>query len=672
MSGGFFRGTSADQDTRFSNKNAKLLKTQKFPPELDEPIDFSKVKLDVIKPWIAKRVTEILGGVEDDVLINLIYALLEEKKDGKEIQIQITGFLEKNTSKFMKELWSLLLSAQKNMSGVPQQFIDEKAEETRKKKEFDDRITLEVQRLRQVHEQEQAATAEHNRKLTADVEAAKKAAAEAAARLSAQLLEQQDHKSSSGPPAPVSADRVAVVDEPGEKKQQDEPKQRSSRSPNPSDKSRSPERRTSRSPPRRARRSPLPPPRHAQQSRSPPPRRRMSRSLSPSRKASSRSRSRSRSRDSPYKSSPPRYRQSRRSPPYDMDRRGGGYYNGRSGSAYSGRRDKERDWHRRPGDRPYDNRAANERHYGRRMDQRDSYAERSVVRRGPERMDRRPPYDNRRPVYEDRHLERGHVGGKRSYREVEERRPVSPVGTRRSLSPPYVRGDRGGSGDMEQDSEEDVKPVLVRERQVGNRNDEDDRGVERREKLGVVVRRDMGGRRGAEAMREEDVKGLYPTSRIDTALKEVGGRKELAALPVVGSSEEEMEHPRSQRRDSRQEVSGLRRDPKVADEGDASPEDSEERREVKRRKKEEKRARKEERRKKREEKKQRKEEKRAAKEAKNRSEVTDGQGRSNGQEEEDDRNSEDEDLVPVERQKQLEEDLRKKALESLRAKKIVA
>jgi serine/arginine repetitive matrix protein 1 len=54
--------------------------------------------------------------------------------DGKQIQIQLTGFMEKNTGKFMKELWSLLTSAQKNASGIPQQFLDAKAEETRKKK----------------------------------------------------------------------------------------------------------------------------------------------------------------------------------------------------------------------------------------------------------------------------------------------------------------------------------------------------------------------------------------------------------------------------------------------------------------------------------------------------------------------------------------------------------
>lgn len=36
----------------------------------------TKVKMDVMKPWIAKRVTELIG-FEDEVLINFIYGLLE-------------------------------------------------------------------------------------------------------------------------------------------------------------------------------------------------------------------------------------------------------------------------------------------------------------------------------------------------------------------------------------------------------------------------------------------------------------------------------------------------------------------------------------------------------------------------------------------------------------------
>ncbi|XP_068337276.1 uncharacterized protein [Pyrus communis] len=149
MSGGFFRGTSADQDTRFSNKQAKLMKSQKFAPELEHLVDITKVSMDVMRPWIANRVTELLG-FEDEVLINFIYGLLEGKVvNGKEIQISLTGFMEKNTVKFMKELWTLLISAQNNASGVPQQFLDAKQEEARKKKEEADKFASDIQRKKE-------------------------------------------------------------------------------------------------------------------------------------------------------------------------------------------------------------------------------------------------------------------------------------------------------------------------------------------------------------------------------------------------------------------------------------------------------------------------------------------------------------------------------------------
>ncbi|XP_010937571.2 uncharacterized protein [Elaeis guineensis] len=154
MSGGFFRGTSADQDTRFSNKQAKLLKTQKFAPELDHLVDMTKVKMDVIRPWIATRATELLG-FEDEVIINFVYGLLDVKEvDGKQIQIQLTGFMEKNTGKFMKELWGLLLSAQNNASGVPQQFLDAKKEETDRRKAETDRIAQEIQKRKEKERRE--------------------------------------------------------------------------------------------------------------------------------------------------------------------------------------------------------------------------------------------------------------------------------------------------------------------------------------------------------------------------------------------------------------------------------------------------------------------------------------------------------------------------------------
>lgn len=38
-----------------------------------------KVNLDTIKPWISKRVTELLGA-EDDVLLEFIVNMLEKEK----------------------------------------------------------------------------------------------------------------------------------------------------------------------------------------------------------------------------------------------------------------------------------------------------------------------------------------------------------------------------------------------------------------------------------------------------------------------------------------------------------------------------------------------------------------------------------------------------------------
>ena len=46
---GFFKGTSADQDRRFSDKELKLLKSMKFPPEFDKKV--SLLDLDTRVVW---------------------------------------------------------------------------------------------------------------------------------------------------------------------------------------------------------------------------------------------------------------------------------------------------------------------------------------------------------------------------------------------------------------------------------------------------------------------------------------------------------------------------------------------------------------------------------------------------------------------------------------------
>ena len=75
------RGVSAEQDGRFRNKEKALLKKleKTFPAEFAVKVDLTSVNWDVMKPWIAKRVTELLG-LEDDVVIGYVNEQLEGNK----------------------------------------------------------------------------------------------------------------------------------------------------------------------------------------------------------------------------------------------------------------------------------------------------------------------------------------------------------------------------------------------------------------------------------------------------------------------------------------------------------------------------------------------------------------------------------------------------------------
>lgn len=147
MAGNFFRGTSLGQDSRFGDKHEKLLKQLKFPPEYDLKVDMKKVKLDIIKPWIAKRISEFLG-MDDEVVVGLCFNLLEEKGelDPRNVQITMTGFLERNAKKFVAELWGMLHSASQNASGIPTAMLEKKKQELIAKKMDRERIEESVRR----------------------------------------------------------------------------------------------------------------------------------------------------------------------------------------------------------------------------------------------------------------------------------------------------------------------------------------------------------------------------------------------------------------------------------------------------------------------------------------------------------------------------------------------
>lgn len=139
-----YRGVSAEQDGRYRNKEQLLLRKLaadgQFPSSFDQKVDMGKVNLEVMRPWVAERV-EALLGFEDDVVVEYVNGMLEDPEnrqpDPRKMQLSLTGFLEKATPTFMAELWNLLLSAQKSIGGIPQEFVDKKKEEMRLARERD-------------------------------------------------------------------------------------------------------------------------------------------------------------------------------------------------------------------------------------------------------------------------------------------------------------------------------------------------------------------------------------------------------------------------------------------------------------------------------------------------------------------------------------------------------
>jgi len=138
-----------------------------------------KVEIAVMKPWIAKKVIELLG-FEDDVLIEYINSLLEDPDnpvrsfnpyllkvdtdralfvgtqiiDAKNLQILLTGFLEKKTAPFMEHLWSLLLSAQSNPLKVPTELLEQKKKEMKERAEKEAVERRKQQELEEIRQRE--------------------------------------------------------------------------------------------------------------------------------------------------------------------------------------------------------------------------------------------------------------------------------------------------------------------------------------------------------------------------------------------------------------------------------------------------------------------------------------------------------------------------------------
>jgi len=130
-----FRTYDGDADKRLRKK---LEVSGKFDESFKTPVRIEKINVEVMGRWVAERLAELLG-FEDDVLSELVMNMLAQTRDAKtgqdkrvdpqQLQVQLTGFLNKQAQPFVAELWKLLLDAQDSPHGIPRAFVERKKQE---------------------------------------------------------------------------------------------------------------------------------------------------------------------------------------------------------------------------------------------------------------------------------------------------------------------------------------------------------------------------------------------------------------------------------------------------------------------------------------------------------------------------------------------------------------
>ena len=130
------RGSASIDTGRFANKDKEFEKKLTFSSTLKQKVNMKKVVFPAMKPWIKEQIDSILG-FEDDVVINLIYNLLEKDThpDARAITVKLMGFLEGDTMEFMNNLWNHLLDANQNELGIPTKLLADAQKRSKLKKE---------------------------------------------------------------------------------------------------------------------------------------------------------------------------------------------------------------------------------------------------------------------------------------------------------------------------------------------------------------------------------------------------------------------------------------------------------------------------------------------------------------------------------------------------------
>ena len=74
-----------------------------------------------MKSWIREKITSILE-FQDDIVIDYLISQIEEpvgeELNPKQIQLNLTGFLEEKAKPLMEDLWHILLDLTKNPNQI--------------------------------------------------------------------------------------------------------------------------------------------------------------------------------------------------------------------------------------------------------------------------------------------------------------------------------------------------------------------------------------------------------------------------------------------------------------------------------------------------------------------------------------------------------------------------
>ena len=111
-----------EQDSRFPDKTELQRRKLKFPQEYQTKIELSKIRLSDIHSWIRNALIDLMDGVDDEVVQNLVIGSVDAERplDPAGLQIMLASWcgMERSAA-FVKHLWQLLISAHSSPLGIP-------------------------------------------------------------------------------------------------------------------------------------------------------------------------------------------------------------------------------------------------------------------------------------------------------------------------------------------------------------------------------------------------------------------------------------------------------------------------------------------------------------------------------------------------------------------------